>query len=93
MNKNLMKVAFVGVIALIAGINVYNAQKTVTLSDIAMENVEALAMNEINPNVSYGSILKKCRDSYDRIIGEICESCPDREAECDIRRVCGDCFK
>ena len=33
MNKNLMKVAFVGVIALIAGINVYNAQKTEPMSD------------------------------------------------------------
>ena len=46
MNKTIMKVAFVAAIALIAGINVYNAQKTVTLSDIAMENVEALAADE-----------------------------------------------
>ena len=41
-----MTVAFVAAIALFAGINVFNAQKTVTLSDIAMENVEALASME-----------------------------------------------
>lgn len=46
MKKNMMKVAFVAAIALIAGINVYHTQKTVTLSDIAMENVEALASVE-----------------------------------------------
>ena len=56
MNKNLMKVAFVGVIALIAGINVYNAQKTVTLSDIAMENVEALADTELFDRIT------RCRE-------------------------------
>ena len=46
MKTNIMTVAFVATIALIAGINVFNAQKTVTLSDIAMENVEALAQGE-----------------------------------------------
>ena len=46
MRKNFMVVAFVAAIALIAGINVYHVQKTVTLSDIAMENVEALAQDE-----------------------------------------------
>ena len=53
MKRNIMTVAFVAAIALIAGINVYNAQKTVTLSDIAMENVEALASNE-------GGYAKEC---------------------------------
>ena len=46
MKRNIMTVAFVAAIALIAGINVYHVQKTVTLSDIAMENVEALAADE-----------------------------------------------
>ena len=46
MKRNIMTVAFVAAIALIAGINVYHAQKPVTLSDIAMENVEALANGE-----------------------------------------------
>ena len=46
MNKKLMKVAFVAVIALIGGINVFNAKKSDVLSDIALANVEALAKNE-----------------------------------------------
>ena len=46
MNKRLMKVAFVAVIALIGGINVFNAKKSDVFSDIALANVEALAKNE-----------------------------------------------
>ena len=43
MKKNIVKVALVAVVGLIAGINVFNAQKTDVLSDIALANVEALA--------------------------------------------------
>ena len=43
MKKNIIKVALVAVVGLIAGINVFNAQKTDVLSDIALANVEALA--------------------------------------------------
>lgn len=43
MKKNILKVAFVTAIALVSGINVFNAQKSNTLSDIAWANVEALA--------------------------------------------------
>lgn len=43
MNKNVLKVAFVAAIVLVSGINVFNAQKPIVMSDIAMENVEALA--------------------------------------------------
>ena len=46
MKKNLIKFAFVAVVAMIAGVNVLNSQKTDVLSDIAMANVEALANNE-----------------------------------------------
>ena len=46
MKKNIMKVALVAVVGLIAGINVFNAQKTDVLSDIALANVEALADDE-----------------------------------------------
>ena len=45
MKNNFLKSVFVIAIAMIAGINVYNAQ-TVVLSDVAMENVEALAGDE-----------------------------------------------
>ena len=46
MKKNIIKVALVAVVGLIAGINVFNAQKTDVLSDIALANVEALADDE-----------------------------------------------
>ena len=50
MNKNIMKATIVAVVGLIAGINVFNSQKPEALSDVAMENVEALAGDE-NGNV------------------------------------------
>ena len=46
MNKKFIKTAFAVAIAMIAGVNVFNAQKTVVLSDVAMANVEALANDE-----------------------------------------------
>ena len=49
MIKRVLKVAFVVAIAMVAGINVYNSQKTEVLSDVAMANVEALASGEGQP--------------------------------------------
>ena len=46
MYKTLLKVAFVVAIAVVSGINVFNAQKPEALSDVAMANVEALADDE-----------------------------------------------
>ena len=43
MNKKFIKVAFVAAIAMVGGVNVFNAQKVNTLSDVALANVEALA--------------------------------------------------
>ena len=43
MKSNLMKAAFVAAIAMMASINVFNAQRTEGLSDVALANVEALA--------------------------------------------------
>ena len=47
MNKNFIKVAFVAAIAMVGGVNVFNAQKVNALSEIALANVEALAQGEI----------------------------------------------
>jgi len=47
MNKKFIKVAFVAAIAMISGVNVFNAQKVNALSEIALANVEALANGEI----------------------------------------------
>lgn len=43
MKKNMIKVAFVAAIAMVCGINVFNAQKSEVLSEVALANVEALA--------------------------------------------------
>ena len=48
MKSNLFKIAFVVAIAVVGGINVFNAQKSETLSDIALANVEALANDEVS---------------------------------------------
>ena len=48
MNKKVLKVVFIATIALVSGINVFNAQKSDVLSDIAMANVEALATEEFD---------------------------------------------
>ena len=47
MKKNILKVAFVAAIALVSGVNVFNSQKNVALSDVALANVEALSMDEV----------------------------------------------
>ena len=47
MKKKLLKKCFVTAIAMVSGINVFNAQKTEALSDVALANVEALADGEI----------------------------------------------
>ena len=47
MKKNILKATLVVAFALIAGMNVYNAQQSDVMSDLALANVEALAWNEI----------------------------------------------
>ncbi len=46
MKKKILKASFVAAFAMIAGYGVYNSQKDVVLSDIALANVEALAGGE-----------------------------------------------
>ena len=46
MKKNILKVTLVATFALIAGYNVYNAQKSDVMSDLTLANVEALAGGE-----------------------------------------------
>ena len=51
MKRKLIKMAFVIAIAVLGGINVFNAQKSGTLSDVALANVEALADNEMDSDM------------------------------------------
>lgn len=46
MKIKFVKVAFVAAVVLVSDINVFNAQKSGTLSDVALANVEALADTE-----------------------------------------------
>ena len=46
MKKNILKATLVAAFGLIAGFNVYNAQKSDVMSDLALANVEALAQDE-----------------------------------------------
>ena len=46
MKKNILKATLVVAFALIAGMNVYNAQQSDIMSDLVLANVEALASGE-----------------------------------------------
>ena len=54
MKKDILKAALVVVFALIAGFNVYNAQKSDVMSDLALANVEALANDEAPGSHNHG---------------------------------------
>ena len=47
MKTKILKYVFVVAIAMVAGINVFNAQNSLQLSDVALANVEALADAEV----------------------------------------------
>ena len=55
MKTNLLKVAFVAAIALVSGVNVFNAQNTEILSDTALANVEVLANDSESLGINWGS--------------------------------------
>ena len=51
MKKKILKVTLVAAFALIAGFNVYNAQQSDVMSDLALANVEALAGGDASGRV------------------------------------------
>lgn len=53
MKKKLLKKCFVTAIAMVSGINVFNAQKTEALSDVALANVEALVGDESSTETTW----------------------------------------
>ena len=46
MKKNLVKAIFVVAIVMVSGINMFSSQKSETLSEVALANVEALAADK-----------------------------------------------
>lgn len=49
--KNFVKIVFVAVFAIVAGYGIYTNQKTDSISDLALANVEALAQSESGKDV------------------------------------------
>ena len=72
MKKNILKVVLVAAIAIVAGYGVYTNQTEVTMSDVMLENVEALAIPE-QPNV----------DDCIRMTGSVCEALHPNDPEKD----------
>lgn len=84
MKKNLINATFVAVVGLVAGINVFNSQKSEVLSDVAKANVEALADNEDDDS----SNMISCCDKQDVCQGNFCGIfIPAGKTEIDGRRV------
>ena len=67
MKKNIVKVAFVAAIAVACGLNVFNSQKSETLSEVALANVEALAAAVSSHTLDCGQAgLKMCEGTCGR---------------------------
>lgn len=53
MKNTILKIAFAAALALVAGVTAYNAQNKEELSDLALENIEALAGDESGTGGNY----------------------------------------
>lgn len=56
MNKNILKVALAAAIVAVAGYGMYENQLKENLSDVMLENVEALATDEYDPMCPNGCL-------------------------------------
>ncbi len=67
MKKNIVKIAFVAVIAVACALNLFNSQKSETLSEVALANVEALAAAVATHTLDCGQAgLKMCEATCER---------------------------
>lgn len=84
MKKNMMKVALVAVVGLVAGINVFNAQNSDVMSDIALANVEALAQREVVPGYTGPAETFDCFNIFGTVSGKgiMCKS--DNNNPCSV---------
>ena len=86
MKKNIMKAAFVAAIAMVSGINVFNAQKSDVLSDTILANVEALAQTEsIDMRRGYSLPIKSESCT-------VCEWTGRNNDYCDVHSQLPDCY-
>lgn len=63
MKRNILKVTLIIAFVCAVGYNVYNSKKTVTMSELALANVEALAADEGLTLDCDGSLMVKCEKS------------------------------
>ncbi|WP_288895314.1 NVEALA domain-containing protein [uncultured Bacteroides sp.] len=91
--KKIMKIAFVAAFAAVTGYGVYTNQRTETMSDLMLANVEALASGEsdADPNTFYGYKATNCYDG-DRLVGATCAQTQPGD-ECKRSAVWGKCNK
>ena len=71
MKKNILKITFAAALAVVAGVMAYQAQDKEVMSDLALANVEALAMIE-DPmeEGGYSSMHIRCFDKYGNSTGK-----------------------
>lgn len=81
-----IKYVFIVAIAMVSGINVFNAQKSEMLSDVALANVEALAMGE-DVDMRRGYIL-----SVKSTTCTVCEWTGGDNDYCDVYTQLPDCY-
>lgn len=82
MKRKMIKIAFVVAIALVSGINVFNAQKTVVLSDVAMENVEALAADSEGSGIPWDGFVLDIQNSCCKYVGLWSVQCSGKYPGC-----------
>ena len=71
MKKNILKITFAAALAVVAGVMAYQAQDKEEMSDLALANVEAVAMIE-DPmeEGGYSSMHIRCFDKYGNSTGK-----------------------
>lgn len=86
MRTKLIKTVFVVAIAMLSGVNVFKAQQTEAMSDVAMANVEALAdVEEVDLRRGYILVEKSKTCS-------ICEWTGGDIDYCDVHEQLPDCY-
>lgn len=60
MKKNFVKASFVVAIVMVSGINMFSSQKSETLSEVALANVEALAADDDSTEICERRIGSEC---------------------------------
>ena len=78
----MLKVAFVAAIVMVSGINVFNAQKTEIMSDIAMANVEALASDGESSGIPWKGYVLDAKNSCCYYMGSPYAECSGMYNRC-----------